>query len=334
MTQAYGHDHFAGLGQEADWGSAAARDAFFSMLEDGIKAKREKKFSTQFRQLTERRYIRGLEGADGGFALEGNYESRAMALLLLYGLGSVTSEQLTAGVYRHIFRLTNERPAGLTLENHKGAWDPELNGGAGGLSSFLYNGGAVTDLVLAMEIDDYLMVKPTMSFKDESLVAASSVADEDFPADQPVAYEQAEFSIDGFVIENRKFEMNLKSGLDSGRRALGSRNILRQIIGGVREITGSAELYLESLTQYHKFARSEEIEVLLEFTGSQIAEGYNRSLSIRSPRCVLTGETPSIGGPGWLPQPLTWKALYDVDEPEDALEIILVNEVETIDATV
>lgn len=100
-----------------------------------------------------------------------------------------------------------------------------------------------------------------------------------------------------------------------------------------REVTGSMTVEFDDLTLYRKFVNSEgtELEVRIVDDGSlgQIGStGVYRQKHIIFPRVKYTGTTPTIGGPEVLTHDMPFQAIYDVDDDEPEMIMIIVNSVE------
>src|SRR5690606_38971652 len=102
---------------------------------------------------------------------------------------------------------------------------------------------------------------------------------------------------------------------------LGSQLIKRPLQNALREYTGSIEAYFDDLTAYKRFVTGEEGKLTLQFVGGEIEPGSDFSLTITA-TARFDGETPQVGGPEELMQPLPFKVVESSEG--DTIEVVYV----------
>lgn len=296
MPQAFGYKSYFGVGEESVWGTLVSRAYFGEFVEDTLKTTQERIQSEAFRGRHQKNRIYGKLVSEGGIGVEYNFADRAVNLLLKCGLGAVSTQADTpvVGVHRHTFTMTDAPHTGLSLEIHRDA-----------SSSFTYGGFRINETTFSLEPNSYLRATFTGAAKSETLTSPSVPT---FAVAKPAHHAQAAITWGGVAKQVKSFEFTINQSLDLDRRVLGSRHIIEPVASGKSEVSGSFEMFFESLDEYNDFLAGTERALVLSLTGDIITGSTPYKLTFTFAGAELEGETPSVDSAGHLSIPLSFRA--------------------------
>ena len=295
-AQAFGHNSYFGLGEETVWGTPVARTVFGEFIGDSMKAIVARAQSGAFRRRNQMNHFAAKQGAEGGLDVECSYIDKAVLRLLkhLFGAVSTAADTPVVGTHTHTFTLADAPPVGLSLEIHRDA-----------SSAFLYAGYRINEGTFSLEPDGLLKLAVSGAAKAETLVSATSPT---YDTANLVQHSQAAVTWGGVSKEVTNFELAIANALALDRRILGSRNIAAPVAEGKREVTGSFPKFFDNIAEYNDFVAATSRALVLTLTGGIITGSTNFKITFTLADVVLEGETPVVDSPGFLSQPLTFRA--------------------------
>lgn len=152
------------------------------------------------------------------------------------------------------------------------------------------------------------------------------------PSTEPLTSFQAAIYMDNTFQEVLSASYTLNNNLFDGKFQLGDK-FRAQLPEQRREVTGTVQVEFDDMVLYKKFTDSVfvELEIRTVDDGSygQIGStGVYRQKHLIFPKIKYTGTTPNIGGPDVIQVDMPFQSIYDSDDDEPELIMIIVNSVE------
>jgi Phage tail tube protein len=262
-----------------------------------------------------RRILRTNQWLPGRISVTGDTEmevqTNGFGLLFRAMLGEEVGAKYTqpnAGsfptVYEGKFRVGATDGTSWTIQKAMGSSD-------GTVRAFTYGGAKVDKWELHAEENGFLKLKSTWDAANEStsigLAAAAYTA-----GSIPLSYVGAVLKYGGSEVTNiKKFTLTGANNFGLARYFMREkREKKEQLEDKLRTLTGSIDVEFENLSQYEKYAKSEEATLEANFQGKLIAGTYNYGVNVKLAAVRFDGETPVVPGPG----------IVDVSIPFTALE--------------
>jgi Phage tail tube protein len=290
----YGENSWIGFGEETTWGTPVTRTKFVEILSENIKFVKPLNQRASLRSASRRYYIPGKQSVEGSIRTELLYEG--FEKLLKHAMGAGADSALAGGAYLHKYTIAAQPPTGLTIEVNRD------------VCAFVYAGCQIQSITLENAVDGTVQCSLDILGEDEVTAAASTPT---FPADKPVHWAQVTTVTAGsYTVVAESLRLTIAETLAADRYRLGLKT--RKGIGrnGRRVVSGSFVAEFEDVTQYNAFLGDTEQAVTITWTGAVIASGNSHALSLPMPRCVLSGDTPAVGGPGVIKQTINFDAYY------------------------
>lgn len=296
-----------GVATESTYGTYVAATRFWEFNSESLKLDIARNESAGLRSGD--RVLRSDHWAAGAKNVTGDIEmdvgNRGFGLLLTtMMLGAVATTSSGTGK-KHAGTIGDLFGDMMTLQVGR----PDL---AGTVQPFSYLGCKVADWELTQEVDDFLKVKIGVDGRDEttaqSLVSASAPA-------MTELYHWGELAITvaGGAFDATKFSLKCNNGLKTDRFHLRGSTLKKEPVEAEkRDITGELMGDFESLTAYNRFTGGTVVAIVATWTKTttyDTALPYKIVLTLNA--CRFDGETPAVGGPDVLEQPLPFKVLYD-----------------------
>ena len=310
-----------GIKEEATFGTPVTVDEFTYINSESIKAEVGKIESAFLGNLVMRtsQVKTYTSGATGD--IEFPFFNKGMGILMDQALGSTASAQV-GGTAEYTHTFTPDLTAGkfgkmATVQLGRPSVD-------GTVQPFTYEGGKITAFTIAMEAQGLLTLKTTWAFEDEKTVTA--LASPSYATGlEMFDWSDATVSLGGSAVFVRSFSVTCEWAYDLDRRGLSQTLRKEPIANGMMAVTGEMEGEFVSLTQYQAFIAGTQSELIFTVTGSTIPTAANPyKVVITCSDVELTGDTPNIGGPEILTQPLPFRALYDGTNP--IIKVVLHND--------
>lgn len=282
------------------------------IISENILMKRIPGFSEGLRGVTKRRHFLDKKIAEGPFVNELMYEGFDLLYENLFG--DVADAVVEAGANSHTFTLVNAvLEPGLTLDVDKNE----------GTNALLYDSCTITKATFRADIGKILRGTWDVFGREQQKVA---IPTKFFPPEQPILHTHMAVEIDDVAVDAISFEVTIDEARDNDRRKLGSEFIKAPCRSGGRVITGILEIEFEDYTEYDKYIAGTLSKLELICTGGIIGATSTPYLwHLTLPECLMTGDTPVIGGPGPVVQRLVFEALYDVGGAADAATLVTQN---------
>ena len=306
-----------GLGVESTWGTAATVNRFFEFTSEDLKLEVERLESAGLRAgnrvLRSDRFVVGTKAVSGSVSLDMTAENSG--LLFKHALGKVTTTTLSGSAKQHLCEVDDPYSLGFTMEVGR-------PGNDGTVRAFQYTGMKVSNFTLSSSTNELLTGEFSFVGKDES--TAGSLTAASYPASQELlSFVGATITVDGSAYEAKEFSVEVDNGLDAERYILGSQTINQPVAAGMMEITGSVTAEFKDLTAYNRFVNATTCALKATWEGTAITGTYKRKIEVNMPVVRWDGETPAVGGPEIVDQPLNYKALYNgTDSP---ISVTVVN---------
>jgi len=313
-----GIQSYVGWAPETTWGTPAARTKFGELVSESLQLRTNPTFPQSFRGLSKRRVYEGKRFVEGDVTLELHYAGFEQLFKQLFHTVSPTTGPTAVTVYTHTFIPAIALLPGLSIEVERD------------VQAFLYEGCKINQAKFAMEIDKMLTVTLSCVGDDETQVAASTPT---YPAEAPILYTQAVVKLDTTAFDCVAFEFTINNNLFSDRRKLGSKLIKELSRNGQMQVSGTVKIEFEDVTLYNKYVNRTDVKLNLILTGSAISgssASTNESLDFEFPRCVITGQTPVVGGPGPISVQMQFEAMYNVTGGAEVCKATLINGTTTI----
>lgn len=301
-----------GMKAEAVFGTPVTPDAFTYINNESIKAEVGKIESPFLGNLVMRTnqvktYVTGAQGD-----IEFPFFNKGMLKILRQCYGLVTSAQVgVTAEYTHTFTLdTAAGKLGMSATVQIGR--PATSGT---VHPFTYEGGKVVAFSINLEANGLVTLATTWAFEDEK--TATALATPSFVTNlEMFDWSDATVTLGGSTVFVRSFSINHEWAFDLERRGLSQTLRKEPIANGMLSVTGEMEGEFESLTNYNSFVAGTQQALVFTVTGSTIPTAANPYKLVNTcAKVELTGDTPNVGGPEILTQPLAFRALYDGTNP-------------------
>jgi hypothetical protein len=107
------------------------------------------------------------------------------------------------------------------------------------------------------------------------------------------------------------FTLKGNNGLATDRfRIRNAATIKQPLENNFRDYTGQVTADFESLTQYNHYVNADEVALSMTFAGAAIAGGGGAKYQlVVTGNMRFDGDTPTVGGPSLLQQPLAFKCI-------------------------
>lgn len=290
----YGENSWVGFGEETTWGTGVTRTKFIEILSENIRFVKPLNQRASLRTASRRYYIPGKQSVEGSVRTELLYEG--FEKLFKHALGTAADSALAGGAYLHKFTIAAQPPVGLTIEVNRDA------------CAFVYDGCQVQGVTLENAVDGTVLFSMDVLGESETTAAASTPT---FPGDKPIHWAQiTTITAGSYTFAAEVGRVTIANTLAADRYKLGTKT--RKGIGrnGRRIVSGSFTIEFEDVTQYNAFLADTEQAVTITWTGATIGSGNSYALSLSMPRCVLSGDTPAVAGPGVIKQTVNFDAYY------------------------
>lgn len=312
-----------GIGQESTHGTFVTPNRFMQFNDEGLAAEILKIRSSG---LGRGMYdyaddvITYQKGAGGPVNFDVRY--KGFLLLLKHIFGSIVSEQVAeTDEYGHAFDFDADGLWGDSLTVQVGKPDT-----GGTVRPFTYLGSKI--LSAEFSIDTGGVLKLAVEFRSREEVTSQTLATASYPTNATlVSFHHGVLQIDETPVKVKSLNWKITRAMDVERDGIGSPLADEPIANDKLVVEGGMDAEFKSLDAYTAFKAGEQMPLSLVFTGPTIPdEATPFKLGLDIPLIEYTGETPKVGGPGIVRQPLPWKALAN---GTDSLISMFVNSDET-----
>lgn len=294
-----------GFAEESTYGTPVTVTRFYEFREESLKLDVQRIESSALRAnarvLRSDRWAAGRKSVEGDVTFE--LANKSFGLLAKHAFGGIVTAQPDAGgnptVYKHTVT-PGDLPISLT--GQVGRTDV-----GGTTRSFTYHGLRVASWELACAVNDIASLK--LGFIGEDEDTGTALASVSYPASLSLlTFVNGTLTIGGSAADVKSATISGNNGLADDRYFLGSALRKQPVENAWREYSGSFEGEFESLTAYNRFVNGTEAEIVLLFAGATISTTYKYEAKITA-QVRFDGATPTVNGPGVLPQNLPWKVV-------------------------
>lgn len=292
-------------GEESTHGTAVTVDRGYEFISESLSKEIERLESAGLRAGT--RVLRSDRWASGAVTVGGDIEmevaNKSFGRWLKHMFGGVATAQPDAGgnptVYEHTFT-PGDLPAGQTIQVGRPSED-------GTVRPFTYEGCVVESFDLEAAVNEICKLTATVNGEDE--VTATSLETASYPSDLTLlVFTGASLDIASSEVDVTSVTLSGNNSLKTDRNKLNSALRKQPVENAMREYTGEIEAYFADLTAYNRFINGTEATLEFFLTGAQISGVYNFALEATC-NVRFDGETPQVGGPDEIMQPLPFKCV-------------------------
>lgn len=317
MSQGYGYNAYAGIGEESTYGTPVAATKFFEIESESIKGKPQPRVPARvLGSLSLRRTTRAKTEVGGTMLLPMQWNGVDKLLKHAFGASSVSTSG--ANPYTHTYSLKAALETGLTLVVNRDA----ANIGAG--SMFQYDGCHIGKLKLSQKESEPLMLEVTFVGRNPNVVNIQAAT---FPTWDPIEYGTvtiANMDDDGTPTGMKviSFDLEIDNKLEpkfylTSPASNGVHRIDR------RGVTFNAEIEFESLAIWNAYKLQTEHDYRFKWMKDSAVDTVN-TLNITMPKAFIEEVEPETGGPGPYRMPLKGVAEFNAAD-NDELSLILKN---------
>lgn len=304
-----------GFAKESTYGTFVAPTDFLEFVNESLSASEERIESSAVG--AHRRVLRSNRWAQGARSVEGSVEheflTKGMGPLLEVAMGGASFDDTDPDAVIHTFTPGPLKDKSLSVQVGRVAID-------GTIHPFSYTGCQVTEFSLGATVGEILSLSMNYNGKDEDLT--QTLADPTFPDDDDLfVYHHGSLTIDGVDTSVSAFNLSGNNSLAVERRGF-ARTRRVGLETGLRGYTGDFDAEFDDLTLYNLYRDGAEAALVLEFDGPGTT-----SLKVTA-NVRVDGETPNVGGPDEIRQPIGFKCIEDPagTGPESALSIEYVTD--------
>lgn len=268
------------------------------------------------RVLLSQQWVPGRRSSGGEIEME--LLNTGTGLLWKHAMGA-TATVAGTGFSTHTYTPADLQTLSMTMQVGK----PEVGGT---VRPFDYLGAKIGAWEVSCSAGELARAKFTVLAQDESTAFALATAT--YPTNHvPLAFTKGVLSIAGSGVDVKRATFRVDNGLADDRFFLRNSAFRKQPLENAkRAATGSLVADFESLTAYNRFVNANEAALSLKFSGADIAG--SSPLTPFSFEIVANvrfdGETPAVGGPELLEQPLQFMAVASGATDDTAYKVVRV----------
>jgi hypothetical protein len=301
-----GLDAQVGFAEETVYGTPVVVSRFYEFLNESIKTERTRYESQGLRAgarvQRSGRWASGAQAPAGDLDLElGN---KGFGLLLKHMFGAVVTSTPGGGTLTRDHTFTPSSLDLLSLTMQLGI--PPVTPGAAVLP-FTYHGTKVAEWEIGCSTDG--IPKLGLSLLSEEEDVATALAAASYASGFKVfPYTDITLSVAGAAVNVGEVTLKGNNALKDDRFMIGSLMRKNPLEVGLREYTGEFTGEFESMTAYNRFTSGAEVALVLLMAGDVIEGALRYQLQFTC-NVRFDGETPVVGGPEIVEQPMQFKCL-------------------------
>lgn len=307
---------------ETTYGTPVTVTKFFNFKSESLDFSQERMESESLRAgytIKSEDWALGRKSVEGDIEME--LRPKGHGFWWAHAIGTPTTTQPDAvgapTVYKHTF-VPAALPTSFTLQ----VGVPDITDTA---RPFTYQGCRISEWSLECESDGFANM--TMTLLGQDVTTATALAVASYPTgNKPLTFVQGVASIGGSAAQIKSISIEGSNNLSDDRYFLGSALRATPLENDKREYSGEMEMEFNTLGEYTRFRDATEVEVILTFTGANIASTFNYETKITM-NVRYDGSTPQVGGPDIVPHSIPFKV---VDNGTTSIKV----EYQTTDATV
>ncbi len=301
-----GNDGQIGFVSEVTPGTAVTVTKFLPFVTEGIKQNIEYLDS---RTLTARHTLNatksGTQGVEGPVVTE--LANTTLATLLKHMFGTIATTG--AGPYTHTASPGPLTGKAMTVQVGR----PDLGGT---VRPFTYAGMKVASWEITANTGEIAGLSLNLRGMTETTATALATASFD-SSWAPFVFREASITLGGSASNNVRSVSLAGDNQVPHRFRLGSGTSKEPLQGGVRPYTGTVSADFESLTDYNRFVNGTQAALVLAFNNG--TQTFTITMNVQT-----VGETPTIGSPELVEQPLPFRCLSSTNDAT-AITAVLVN---------
>lgn len=319
-----GIDAQIGFAEESVYGTRVVPARFLEFNEESVQLNKERIESQGLRagRKVTRHWIDNKKGAGGAVSLE--VMTKGYGLIFKHMMGATAMTTPVGGTLTRDHTATLGQLDGKSLTCQIGR--PPVGAGAAD-APFDYLGCKVSEWELSNDVDGLLMLSLTFDAQDEktdqSLAVASYAS-----GITPLSFLGGKLQMGPYGgalgdIDVTNFSVSGNNGLKTDRYYIRQNPLKKEPLEATERRTyeGNFTADFESLTAYNYFANGAEAQLQATWQGPLIEGSLYYQVQVTMPRVRVEGETPNVGGPDTVSQPIGFKVL---DDPAGAASPITI----------
>jgi hypothetical protein len=302
-----GLDAQIGFAEETTYGTPVTVDRFYEFLSEEIKTEKGRVESQGLRSgarvQRSSRWVAGPQQAGGEVEFE--LANKGFGRLLKHMFGNVATSTPGGGTLTrdHTFTPASLDTLSLTMQIGR----PPVTAGAAA-QAFTYHGSKIAEWELECAVG--AIPKLTLALLSEEEDTATALAAASYPSGLATfAPESVTLSVAGSAVTDvEAITIRGNNTLKDDRFNIGSTKRRNPLEVGLREYTGEFSGEFVDLTAYNRFINGTEVALVLLMEGATIEGSLKYHLQFTC-NVRFDGETPTVGGPELVEQPLSFKCL-------------------------
>lgn len=327
MAYASGLSAQVGYGAETTYGTRATPTRFLEFLDESLDTEIARVESNALRagsaNLRSDRWAAGRKSVSGTIRHE--LANKGFALLFKHALGAIAAPATPGGATNtrdHVATIGD--PLGLAFTIQVGR--PDLGAT---VRPWDFYGCKVTSWRFGGGLDEIPVIE--LTFDGQTTATDQSLESASYPSSQSL-YDWTQvttFTIGGSAYTCRSAYFAGQASLKTDRYGLGSALKSQPVRNAKVEVTGEIDSEYIDNTAVNRFINGTTAAVQCVWTGGTIEGAFKYSITVDVPYARFDGETPKVGGPDVLSQPLRYKALGDSTEDASAPIAVTVRTTDT-----
>ncbi len=312
----FGYKSYVGFAAESVWGTkSTTSEKYLEINSEGLTVTENVGHSASLNSINTNVNRRYQSNIDAGGDISCDMRYSGAELLFKHLLGTVATTGPTDSLYTHTFTIADELPSpGLTFEINRD------------IAAYFLTGGKIASAKFSIAQDGVLNASFTITGKD---ITTGAKTTESLPTTNLVVYSKGVVQYGGSNAEVVSFDINFNNNLDSGRRFIGSRNIVEQYRAGRIECTGTLNLEFDTVAKYDDFRNATTRALTVLFTDDTLigAASY-ASIGFYMNIAKITNANPVVNSEGRILYNCDFKTYLSGSDEE--FKVIIKNTVTTV----
>lgn len=309
---------FLGVGEESVYGTAVARSHWTEINDESLvlNEARIESESLYRRGVINTRVEQGQRSVSGDIEFEATYEGWGKIAKHAFGSVSTSTPDPTtvSTAKRHLFRVEDTLPTGLTIEAYRDSTDFVTSAN----QSFIYTGCKVNSISFSVTAEETLRVVANIMGRNETGLTAKSTPS--FFNTRLAVYHSGLVTWGSTTLECEDFNITLNNNLEY-RPLIGSNLTREPLPSGKVEVSGSFTIEFTSPDQYNDFKNATERTLLIRFEGSNIGGAFYKYIKLTANVAKIAGARVMNNNFGRLRMEIDFKAYRSLTQNELELEI-------------
>lgn len=290
-----------GVAHEASYGAYATPTKFFPFRSENIAWNRERIDSQSWeaaaRVVSSSRWKPGQVNVAGNVELE--VSTKDFGILFYHAMGAgTTTTPGTATARLHTYTLGDLVGKSMTVQ-------VGMEDRGGTVRPFSFTGMKVNTLTFNCAVGELLTA--SFDFIGQDVTTAQSLGTATYASTpELLSFVEGTLTMAGATAVARSFNMSVNNQLPTDDYTFGSSLMREPIEPALRSVTGTLDCDFDDLTHWNKFYGGSEATFIALFQTSTVIEGTLKYQLKMEANVRYDGETPTIGGPEPIRQPVAF----------------------------